>query len=77
MRIFRAITDVDTRGNEWSPSIRTVCPYCHKEILFFSQLPYNECKSCLKRLPFEAGMAKNLEKRIAYHVQNVADGNTK
>ena len=68
MRIFTARID----GN-WSPQISVDCPYCHREVSFYTQLANNKCKYCWEEMPFPSRMAKDLEKRVEYHVETEAE----
>lgn len=69
MRTFLSNIDVDIYGTTWCSEITLECPYCYTTNSFFNLLIGNECKHCNKKLPFESGMAKDIKKRVAYHVE--------
>lgn len=68
MQRFHIKKDVDTRGQEWSPQTTVICPYCFVENLFYCQLRDNKCKNCGQQMPFPSAMAKEQDKRVAYHL---------
>ena len=68
MYIFSAVID----GN-WSPQIAVDCPYCKKQNRFYTQLANNKCKYCWEEMPFPSRMAKEVEKRVEYHVDTKAE----
>jgi len=57
--------------------IYTFCPRCKARLEFFSRIPHNECRNCLKPLSFDSGMAKDQQKRVEYHVCSETDINTR
>ena len=74
MWVFRAIIDTDSRGNNWSPQIKTFCPHCTATIAFYSKLLDNRCRLCNKEMPFDSRMAKEQQKRVEYHVKTETEG---
>jgi hypothetical protein len=60
--------DIDLSGTKWSPETIMFCPLCHEKNTFYVQMRDNKCGSCRQRLPFPTAMAKDVKKRVEYHL---------
>jgi len=74
MYIFRAIRELDYKGNEWSPKVSITCPHCTAKLSYYTQLLNNICVYCFKGMPFPSGMVKSDKLRVEFHVNSKTEG---